>query len=120
MFKELTYTIQQKHAGILCLNLFRSRLVVVTSPIWATSILTDSRLPLSTGDMMMYFLRRVFCEKGTMPLHGISETQIHREVSALMGQKFTDHATTVREWVAELYQGIHSLHKYTAKKRAQG
>ncbi len=30
-----------------------------------------------------------------MQLHGISETQIHREVSALIGQKFTDHATTV-------------------------
>lgn len=53
---------------------------------------------------MMYFLRKVFCEKGAMQLHGISETQIHREVSALMGQKFTDHATTVIH--AELENGL--------------
>jgi hypothetical protein len=42
--------------------------------------------------------------KGTMQLHGISETQIHREVSAHMGQKFTDHATTVIH--AELENGL--------------
>ncbi|KIV87964.1 hypothetical protein PV10_09154 [Exophiala mesophila] len=81
--------------GIHRLQVFTASLVLVTSPVFAQPLLVDFRLPLSTRDMMLHLLEKVWNEKGELRRSGITEKRLHRDLSALMGQKFMLHASSV-------------------------
>lgn len=94
----------EKAQGISRLKIFGTSVVFATSPNFAQALLVDFRLPLSTRDLMLQLLEKVWKEKGDVRRSGITEKRLHRILSGLMGPKFMLHASSIIN--DELARGI--------------